>query len=485
MSVPPNLYTDAHIRARMTEFLGGSSLESATAVYLADQEDDIVWRWSARPVSDLYYCLEDHRDLTRSLWDREYLLIHLDVEYVNFDFPGEPYLDPERSFELQAPVVESIYTTLNQLGIRCLHLLSGRGHHFVWQIHQTSEAFRRLTEFGHILPSLEKRYAEIESPSGEHVTEVLARAFAGLGQVIEFLAHRIQESAAVGCRIPVQITDLVVGPVERGREIVCLDISEYGDPLHTRKTGLPFSTYQKPERRRPQIGEHVVTQLPTLFVVPVSREVPIALGIRAMRNVDDVLRIARETSTFIPTQDDGTATLIEEYTKSDLARFHRWFYSEEHDPPEKWPASYDRTPLELLPKCVRIILEEPNDHLLNLSYIQLLTRSLLALGWHPRHIAGLIRSKYERDFGWGDRWRFYDPAFRADFYTRLFAGLIQVGRDEGVDFTCWSTKEKGQCIQPNVGCAIDEFKESLLLRRKHERMACRPFNRLLLPEKHS
>ena len=25
---------------------------------------------------------------------------------------------------------------------------------------------------------------------------------------------------------------------------------------------------------------------------------------------------------------------------------------------------------------------------------------MLALGWHPRHIAGLIRSKYARDFGW-------------------------------------------------------------------------------------
>ena len=29
-----------------------------------------------------------------------------------------------------------------------------------------------------------------------------------------------------------------------------------------------------------------------------------------------------------------------------------------------------------------------------------LVRVMLALGWHPRHIAGLVCSKYQRDFGW-------------------------------------------------------------------------------------
>jgi hypothetical protein len=42
-------------------------------------------------------------------------------------------------------------------------------------------------------------------------------------------------------------------------------------------------------------------------------------------------------------------------------------------------------------------------------------------GWHPRHVAGLIRSKFERDYGWGDHWLDYSPAMRADFYVRIFA----------------------------------------------------------------
>jgi len=47
--------------------------------------------------------LENGADLSQSLWDRCALLAHLDLEYVNFDFPAEPYLDACRTFALQIP----------------------------------------------------------------------------------------------------------------------------------------------------------------------------------------------------------------------------------------------------------------------------------------------------------------------------------------------------------------------------------------------
>jgi hypothetical protein len=53
-------------------------------------------------------------------------------------------------------------------------------------------------------------------------------------------------------------------------------------------------------------------------------------------------------------------------------------------------------------------------------------------GWHPRSIAGLIRSKFERDHGWGDYWYRYDAAARADFYVRVLGGedlLLRRGRE--------------------------------------------------------
>lgn len=78
-------------------------------------------------------------------------------------------------------------------------------------------------------------------------------------------------------------------------------------------------------------------------------------------------------------------------------------------------------------------------------------RFLLAEGWHPRHIAGLIRSRYERPYGWLTDFHFHDPTVRAEVYTRIFSGLIALGHDQMVDFNCTSTQEKRLC--PGTGCA--------------------------------
>jgi hypothetical protein len=108
-------------------------------------------------------------------------------------------------------------------------------------------------------------------------------------------------------------------------------------------------------------------------------------------------------------------------------------------------------------------LEAPNDLLLKPAGIQLVTRLLLALGWHPRHIAGLIRSRFaDPAHGWGVDWSEYEPGTRADFYTRLFAGLWKCGVDQLVDFNCVSTMEKGFCHGIREGdCSLFEFKEAL------------------------
>ena len=44
-------------------------------------------------------------DIARSLADREFLLFHLDIEYVNFDSPLTAYEDPGHAFAMQEPAV--------------------------------------------------------------------------------------------------------------------------------------------------------------------------------------------------------------------------------------------------------------------------------------------------------------------------------------------------------------------------------------------
>ena len=192
----------------------------------------------------------------------------------------------------------------------------------------------------------------------------------------------------------------------------------------------------------------------------------------------------RRSQQRFQTPPTGPGKLLTDYWNSKLAQFHESFYSQEQHPAELWPETYDRLPLEILPACVRVALETPNDLLLRPAYIRRLVRVMLALGWHPRHIAGLICSKYRRDFGW-TQFVNVDPATRADFYTRVFAGLFASGTDDLVDFNCVSAQEQGTCTFSTCGHNLLDFKESALQRRAHDKLAHWPFNRLLLSSKHS
>ena len=467
----------------MLEFLGGDSLENITCRYLTAGDTESPHHRQPRPETDLPAFWEEEMDISRSLWDRKSLILDLDIEYVNFDVPVEPYLEPERIFDLQRPVELVIEAVLLDYNISTLHLLSGRGHHFVWRIRQDSDTFNRLARLGHVPPTLEKLNARSHRPHGEPVSPELGAAFAGAGLVMEHLAHRIKEEAAPLSDIPVELTAVEVGPNQHGREMISIDISEYGDPLSTRVIRVPFSLYLKPLQQRNVLGKEIVKQLPPVFLIPLH-EMDSKQGIRVMHDINQVTDLARRATVKIPDQSGSTESLISSYEQSPLRTFHDWFYSQEHEPPEKWPQTYDCTPLDPMPLCARHILKHPNDLLLRPANIGRIVRVMLALGWHPRHIAGLIRSRFERDYGWGELWAGYDPATRADFYTRVFAGLFATGRDDLVDFNCQSAKEEKLCFAADCSCNLDHYKTSLLNRRTYERLACRPFNRLFLPEEH-
>ncbi len=456
-------YNSGAVRARMVEFLGGGSLEDCTCEFISRCDGPMLYNFVPKQPKELGYYLDNELDVARSLWDRESLVAHLDIEYVNFDFPAEPYLDPKRTFEMQEPVVASLEGMFSEYGLSPLHFLSGRGHHFVWRMARHSNVIDRLGEFGRVPPHLQALYDAPHGPGKEKVDVRLGKAFSGLGMVMEYLAHRVQAEAAGGSRVPVMLSAVAVGPQERGREIISLDITEYGDPLHTRMIRIPFSIYLKPWEQWGVLNAQIEWQVPAMFLVPFDG-MSLREGIEIMRSGERAAERAEGTSVVIVEQSAAMERMVEDYRRSPLAAFHDWFYSQEHEPKELWSQTYDTAPLWRLPSCVRHILEHPNELLLKPAGIRQVVVVLMALGWHPRHIAGLIRSKYERDYGWLAEWLIYDAATRADFYTRLFAGLIEVGRDELVDFNCLSTKEKGWCFTPAGWCDLERFRKALLER---------------------
>jgi hypothetical protein len=152
---------------------------------------------------------------------------------------------------------------------------------------------------------------------------------------------------------------------------------------------------------------------------------------RHFRNAADY---ARQVHCFIPNFTVNIKKLIDDYRNSRLYRFHQWFDQEKQHPPAEWADTYDRINLAELPPCVRTPLEQPNDLLLKPTNLQTITRVLLARGWHPQHIAGLVHSRWVNGPGWPpDQWKHFDAGSRSAFYVRIFSGLMADGLDGLVD----------------------------------------------------
>ncbi len=454
MTDAKDYYRNPEVRQRIVENLGGSCLEDATAVYICANDGTPRTDFPPRAVHALTHELDAGQEVMRSLWDREGLIADLDIDYANFSFPHEAFVDPSRTFEVMQPVVEAVQELLLRFGIAPLHMLSGRGHHFVWRIRRGTGAFSRLSQIGHLAGSLKGRYREALPPSGECVGQELGAAFAGLGLMLEYLAHCILEATAETVPVPVELTAVESPSGQRGREAVAIDISEYGDPINLRCVRVPFSVYLKGRR---EYGAPREAKEPLQVCIPLH-EMSVQQAARVMRDPAMVQSLARRAPTRIPDCSQATTGLVEDYCASSLARFHREFYRASHEPPERWGQTYDRTPLHQLPTCASRPFYTPNDLLLKPNRLRHVVRVLLARDWHPRHIAGLIRSKYERDFGWGHYWFQYDATSRADFYTRVFAGLIATGRDLLDDFTCEDVRSTGFCGQHECTGEVDRLR---------------------------
>lgn len=444
-----SFYSNAAVRQRLVEFQGGDDLESATAIYLTQSDGRQFDRRTLLVPTEMQRLLDNNVDIARSLADTTSLIFHLDVEYVNFDSQVEAYLDPWRAFALQEPVVFTIERLLLDWGIRPLHIITGQGHHFTWRVDRHSVTAQRISALcpaPELLLGIEAKIPEMLRGRIDHAAQF---AFGAMSLIMEYVAHKVKMESAPQTAVPVEITAMAVGPGLTGkREIVSIDISEYGDPLHTRFIRSPFTYYLKPVMidliHKPGLDHvHNVRAIPL-------HEMDVRTALRVRQEECEVQELAHRACVRIPEQGHGTDRLLDEYLASRLRRFHEFFYASHHDPVEDWQHTYYRVPRETFPPCARSVIENPNDALLKPAGMQFVTRCLLARDWHPRHIAGYVRSIFENPiFNWGVRWDDYDAATRADFYIRLCAGLYETGLDELVDFNCTSMLEKGFCFNPS------------------------------------
>ncbi len=465
MLSPQQYYRDPEVRERIAEYCGGTAREPelCTSEYLVGYGQALLETpapepYVSTPKQAFDSILERSLDIFRSIWDRVHLLGVLDLEYFNLDHPGTVYLDQEGVFRRLEPVFEAIGKLYRDYGLQPLTVMTGQGYHFSFQIQSGTGTDLELQAIGRLIDSLEGKYRTAASKRHRPVSLRYGRSFDGMGKVMEFFAHEIIRKASGLTDLPLVITDVAVGGGKRGREAISLDLSCFGDPVYMRDVRCPFSTHQKHKIQIHKVGEEISRATPVQVAVPRGRlALKEALALR--RHFRDSSEYARDVYCFIPDFTVNWKRVINAYRGSELARFHRWLDDESQDHWSEWDRTYRAFDPGVLPPCARLPLENPNDQLLKPTNLQTLTRCLLALGWHPVHIAGLVRAKWEGPHGWPEgQWRHFDAGSRSLFYVRVFSGLIAAGIDEQVDQNCVSQQQKGYCPQPNCGFNLSRFR---------------------------
>lgn len=451
-------YRDPAVRTRVGEFCGASATSQPTCAFVTPLCPGPLTRWETAehlPPTALDRAFDLGCDLARSMWDTASLIVHLDVDYFENTLAGDALLRPGHAFLRLEPVFRTIRFELARLELPLLDVMTGRGYQFTGRIPIDADVIDRLADLGRpaACRGLETARGGPDARRDE--------AFVGMGMVLEHLAHEIVRRATPSTAVPIVVNGTDVGKGGIGRESASIDLSYSGDLLESRHLRVAFGTYQNHLFRPDIFGRDTAARVPALAAVP-RRDRPLVWMLEHARGLGQARTLAERESVALPNVTDGMERLVEEYLLSPVSEAHHDFYAITPHPPEAWINTYDRLDTRSLPSCVGWPLLHPNDALMKPAAVQHVTRTLLSLGWHPRHVAGLMRSKFARDYGWGDRWTRMDPVRRADYDVRVFFTLIAAGLDEAIDFNCVSAQEKGLCPRGTCGHNLRDDRARLL-----------------------
>ncbi len=439
-------YGGADVRARLLEYCGapgGSSEPSALGLAAYGGRSRLTEPEGA-PVAQgqgwlgLAALLREGADVCRSLADQEGTLLQIDLDYCDPDRPADPYLRPAHCFRRLAPVYEAVLDAFLHYGLRPLVLMTARGYHFTLRALRSGGLYADLVRLGVVGDSL------AGSSGAPDATAALQRerAHQGAGKLLEHLCHDVVRRCGPKSTLPVTVAD--VAPPGRG-PFACLDISAYGDPVRSRFARCAFSANQKA-----WMGG-LTPEHPFVIVLPRDGE-----GHESLLSAREDLRrsAARAERACARIPDVAWAPAwLDAYQRSELGRFHRLFEQGPHAERSAWSYTYDVLDVDALPPCARLPLRHPDPYLLTPLHLRTVVRLFRDLGWHPRSIAELVRSRYERGGTASALWRRYDAQTRALFYTRVLLGCLAAGLEPAGAFTCDTQSARGAC--PACGCGFD------------------------------
>ncbi len=445
------------VRERIAEYCGGTANNPSnfSSEYIVGYGEELLrsQKKDFLSIDTKYFhdILDKGLDIFRSIWDKCGTVCVLDIEYFNLDYAGEVYYNPERTFKKIEPLYNLIKSLYQKYNIPYLCIMTGQGYHFSSFVSTDSALSKKLENIGYIEETVAKKYREM-TRRRRKVSIAYGKIFNAIGRLMEFLTHQILAEGNKISPVPIVFSDIPVGKRgEIGREAISIDLTAFADPVYMRDIRCPFSTHQKHRLQKYKVGEYIAEKIPIQIALPRDNKISLDELLFARRHFRRSSEIAENANCQIPKAEQGFENLFNDYLKSKLYEFHRNFDSVQHDTPELWQYTYDKLDESNFPECIKKILHYPNPNALMPGNIQTLVRFLLKNHWHPKHIAGLLRSKYERShYFWDTDWNKYDPSSRANFWCRCFAGFIYCNIDGEIDYNCVSHQEKGLC--PNLKC---------------------------------
>ena len=425
------------VQARIAEFFGirpdGTTPVATAAAYggvrfLRGPEGAPL----VRPPDQLAAAQAEGADVFRSLADESSVLLALDVDFVHPADPAEPWREPACFLRLR-PAHEAALEAFARHGIAPLVLLNGAGYRYLARVPRGGRLYESLGSLG-----------------GD------ASAHRGAGRMVEFLAHEVVRAARASLLLPVSLGDV---PPAGPDPFVRVDPCAYVDAAETVHLRAPFSTDQTSLLTRPGATAPFVVVLPCG-----GRDLAELLDVRV-----DLVRAAayaQACSTAIPEVPDQSS-LLRDYDRSPLAAFHAEM---DHAP---LAADWAQSPAGLFDPesaspCANAVLRYPVPRLLEPRHLRTVALTLWSVGWHPRSIAALVRSRYDEPHDWGTHWQRHDPAGTAAFYVGLYCAAAACGLDDGL-FTCETQARHALC--PAGGCGYDLgvlFRRLRTLRARNE-----------------
>jgi hypothetical protein len=370
------------------------------------------------PIHMFPYKLGSGPDIFRPIISNSGVLGVFDIEYSNCN--KEVLFQRRKSIFTKQ--LEPVYKLISSIfGNEIIADVTWSGYHFLTDIKVGSKVYNKLLEIGSLNclePTLQYAYSVIDNNDIKRLKPISIQdgiVYNQFGRLIEFISHLVIKS--VNCEIPITLCDTE-------SESISLDPSQYGDPVFMRIIRTAFSTWDK-HNINPYLKSYV-NKPPLVDVIRKYREFELELD-QVIDLNQDYEKSAWHHGRFdgvVPVAGDRILKLIEVYCESSLYSFHKEFDSIDHDPTDEL---YEMAKTDTnLPETLRLMLKYPNPDLLTPSKLKPITEALLCRGWLPKHIGGLYTSIYRSTEGvWPlQQWSKYDASTRANFWARIYSGLV-------------------------------------------------------------